>query len=82
MKISRRQAAMNVVVHWDREITLLMNRTLHWRTVSPFFRAVSNLGNGKFWYILMAIAASVPRAVWRSSVVAYGIDGFGDFDRL
>jgi len=55
VKISRRQAAMNHVVEWDREITFLMNRTLRWRTVCPFFRAVSNLGNGKFWYALMAI---------------------------
>lgn len=55
MKISRRQAAMNQVVQWDHEITFLLNRTLRWRTVCPFFRAVSNLGNGKFWYTLMAM---------------------------
>lgn len=55
MKTSRRQAAINQMVYWDRQITLLMNRTLQWRTVSPFFRVISNLGNGKFWYALMVI---------------------------
>ena len=55
MKTSRRQAALNQLVQWDQSITLLLNRTLRWRTVSPFFRAVSSLGNGKFWYMLMAI---------------------------
>jgi undecaprenyl-diphosphatase len=43
------------MVYWDRQITFLMNRTLRWRTVSPFFRVISNLGNGKFWYALMVI---------------------------
>ena len=55
MKTSRRQAAINQMVYWDRQITFLMNRTLKWRTVSPFFRVISNLGNGKFWYALMVI---------------------------
>jgi len=55
MKISRRQAAINQMVYWDRQITFLMNKTLRWRTVSPFFRVISNLGNGKFWYALMVI---------------------------
>lgn len=55
MKTSRRQAAINQMVNWDRQITLLMNRTSRWRTVSPFFRVISNLGNGKFWYALMVI---------------------------
>ena len=55
MKVSRRQAAVNQLVHWDRQVTFLMNRTLRWRTVSPFFRVISNLGNGKFWYTLIAM---------------------------
>lgn len=55
MKSSRRQTAINLMVYWDRQITFLMNRTLRWRTVSPFFRVISNLGNGKFWYSLMLI---------------------------
>lgn len=54
MKISRCQAAMNQVAQWDREITLLINRTSQWRTVCPFFRVISSLGNGKFWYAMMA----------------------------
>ncbi len=45
---------MNQVIRWDREITLLMNRTLRWRTVCPVFRVISHLGDGKFWYALMA----------------------------
>ena len=55
MKTSRRQAAINQMVYWDRQITFQMNKTLRWRTVSPFFRVISNLGNGKFWYALMVI---------------------------
>lgn len=55
VKTSRRQAAIDQVILWDRSITLLFNRTLRWRTVSQFFRAISNLGNGKIWYMLMAI---------------------------
>ena len=45
---------MNQVAQWDREITLLINRTSQWRTVCPFFRVISSLGNGKFWYAMMA----------------------------
>lgn len=55
MKTSRRQAAINQMVYWDRQITLLINKTSRWRSVSPFFRVISNLGNGKFWYALMVI---------------------------
>ncbi len=55
MKTSRRQGALNQIVQWDRSITLRLNRTLGWRTVSPFFRTISSLGNGKFWYMLMVI---------------------------
>ena len=54
-KTSRRQAAINQMVEWDRQVTLVMNTALQWRTVSPLFRVVSNLGNGKFWYALMGI---------------------------
>jgi len=53
VKTSRRQAALNQLFQWDRSIALWANRTLHWRTVCPFFCAISNLGNGKFWYALM-----------------------------
>ncbi len=55
MKTSRRKAAINLMVHWDQRITFLMNRGLRWRTVSPFFRVISKLGNGRFWYALMVI---------------------------
>jgi undecaprenyl-diphosphatase len=39
----------------DREIPLclLFNRINHWKPVSLFFAAVSRLGNGVFWYVLM-----------------------------
>ena len=57
VKTSRRHAAINQVVQWDRTITLMFNKTLKWRTVSPFFRAISNLGNGKIWYTLMGLLA-------------------------
>ncbi len=52
--ISRCQAAINQLAQLDREITLLINRTSRWRTVCPFFRVISSLGNGKFWYAMMA----------------------------
>ncbi|MEB4591439.1 phosphatase PAP2 family protein [Candidatus Thiothrix sp. Deng01] len=39
----------------DREIPLclLFNRINHWKPVSLFFAAVSRLGDGIFWYVLM-----------------------------
>jgi hypothetical protein len=68
MKTSRRQAAINQMVYWDREITLLMNKTLRWRTVSPFFRVISNLGNGKILVCVDGDPAIASRSIRNQSV--------------
>ncbi|SEA53995.1 undecaprenyl-diphosphatase [Thiothrix caldifontis] len=41
----------------DREIPLclLFNRINHWKSVSLLFAAVSRLGNGVFWYVLIVM---------------------------
>lgn len=57
MKPSRRQVAIDHLAEWDRSVTFLLNRTLRWRSVSSLFRTVSVLGNGRFWYFLMAALA-------------------------
>lgn len=57
MKFSRRQPVTNQLVHLDQSVTLFLNQTLRWRAVRPFFATISNLGNGKFWYALMATLA-------------------------
>jgi len=36
-------------------LCLLFNRVNHWKPVSLFFAAVSRLGNGVFWYVLMLV---------------------------
>lgn len=50
---------MSLLFRWDQSITMLLNSTLGWWAVRPFFCAVSNLGNGKFWYSLMLVLAVV-----------------------
>lgn len=55
MRTRLRQTAIERMTYWDCQIALLMNKTLRWRTVAPFFRVISSLGNGKFWYALMLI---------------------------
>lgn len=39
----------------DLVICQQANRACAWRTVRRFFRAISVLGDGKFWYILMLL---------------------------
>lgn len=52
---------MNLVNVWQRisaadsNLCLLVNRMSRRRTVAPLFRLVSRLGNGVFWYALMAV---------------------------
>ncbi len=48
---------MKQLILWDSAITLQMNRSLRWRSVCPFFLAVSRLGTGVIWYVLMATLA-------------------------
>lgn len=35
-------------------LCLLFNRVNHWKPISLFFAAISRLGDGVFWYVLMA----------------------------
>ena len=41
-------------VAWEERVTLRFNRINHRQTVSMFFGAISRLGDGVFWYLLMA----------------------------
>lgn len=36
-------------------LCLLFNRVNHWKPISLFFAAISRLGDGVFWYVLMAL---------------------------
>lgn len=42
-------------VEMDFSICLLFNRLVSWESVRRFFAFVSRLGNGVFWYALMAV---------------------------
>jgi undecaprenyl-diphosphatase len=43
------------ILDWDERLCVAMNRALRYTAVTPFFRAVSWLGNGIFWYALMLV---------------------------
>ena len=49
----RISAAVSRMQHWDEQLCVAMNRAIRYGAVLPFFRAVSWLGNGIFWYSLM-----------------------------
>jgi undecaprenyl-diphosphatase len=57
------------MLHWDERVCVAMNRALRYTAVTPFFRAVSWLGNGIFWYLLLLAflvrdgAGAVPAAL-------------------
>ena len=51
--MSRFDLAVGRMLHWDERLCVAMNRALRYTAVTPFFRAVSWLGNGIFWYALM-----------------------------
>jgi undecaprenyl-diphosphatase len=67
--MSRFDAAVVRILDWDERLCVTMNRALRYRAVQPFFRAVSWLGNGIFWYALMLAllvrdgAGAVPAAL-------------------
>lgn len=44
---------LEALQHWDRRLCLALNRALRFGAALRFFRAVSWLGNGIFWYSLM-----------------------------
>lgn len=52
---------MNLVNVWQRisaaddNLCLLVNRLSRRRAIAPLFRLISRLGNGVFWYALMAV---------------------------
>ncbi len=54
MKLPAHQLLLTHLLRADQSMTLLINRTLKWRTIRPFFRFISGLGDGKLWYILMS----------------------------
>ncbi|KAA9133594.1 phosphatase PAP2 family protein [Marinihelvus fidelis] len=39
----------------DLAVCQQVNRACAWRAVRRFFRAISQLGDGKFWYVLMLV---------------------------
>lgn len=43
----------------ERRLCLAMNRWGTWRALTRFFRTISRLGDGVFWYALMAVLAAV-----------------------
>jgi undecaprenyl-diphosphatase len=51
--MSRLDFAFSRIQRWDERVCLRMNRALRYAALLPFFRAVSWLGNGIFWYSLM-----------------------------
>jgi undecaprenyl-diphosphatase len=50
---------MNRLQQWDLDLCIRFNRISARRSVEWFFRAVSRLGNGVFWYSLMLALPAV-----------------------
>jgi undecaprenyl-diphosphatase len=46
---------MNRLYQWDLDLCIQCNRVSAYRAVELFFRSVSRLGNGVFWYSLMLV---------------------------
>lgn len=59
-----RSAALERLSRWDRSLCLRVNRAGRTRWIRLVFRVISRLGNGVFWYSLMAslLAFGGPRA--------------------
>ena len=55
MSRSRRQSAFRAVAHWDQSVTVMLNRMLQWRKLAVFFSAISIMGNGRLWYLIMSL---------------------------
>ncbi|MBL8819837.1 MAG: phosphatase PAP2 family protein [Planctomyces sp.] len=53
------KAAMQYLITADRAVTFRLNRLSRWRAIRTFFRIVSSLGDGKFWYALIILIAAV-----------------------
>src|ERR1700704_2300540 len=51
--MSRLELALARIQHWDERVCLRINRALLYGAFRPFWRAISWLGNGIFWYSLM-----------------------------
>ena len=51
--MTRLDSTLARLQHWDEQVCLSLNRGVHVRPMLQFFRAVSWLGNGTFWYALM-----------------------------
>ena len=53
--------AWSFLIELDRLWCLRINRTGRWRPVREFFRVVSRLGDGVFWYALMLLLLATSR---------------------
>ncbi len=51
--MSRIDATLRELLRWDHALCIQLNRGLRYATLLYVFRAVSWLGNGIFWYVLM-----------------------------
>jgi undecaprenyl-diphosphatase len=60
---------MNRLQQWDVDLCIRINRISGRRPLEWFFRAVSRLGNGVFWYSLMLVLPTAYGAVgWQASL--------------
>ena len=53
---------MNLFHHVDSHLCITFNRTSHNVLIRNFFKAISRLGDGVFWYSLMAILLCIDQA--------------------
>ena len=53
---------MNQFHHVDSHLCIIFNRTSHNILIRNFFKAVSRLGDGVFWYSLMALMLCIDKA--------------------
>lgn len=55
MKPIQDSAALRYLIIADRQVTIQLNQLSRWRAIRRFFRVISNLGDGKFWYTLILL---------------------------
>lgn len=55
MKPNRAVAVFQQVSDFDLAMSTAINRACHYNLIKQFFRGISRLGDGVFWYVLMLI---------------------------
>ncbi|MEY2726943.1 MAG: hypothetical protein RLZZ458_2810 [Planctomycetota bacterium] len=75
MKTILRTSLVQFLVRWDQTITRQLNRTIQLAAVHWFFNRISQLGNGRFWYVLMLSLAVLHGVYGVTAALHMGLTG-------